>query len=159
MSNFLGTTVGIIVIVIVVPVVVALVILALRGITRSDELANQPREDDGEPEAFPAYSPPKSVTQPTAVAADVPEPVTAVAETVTETTEPTAESVTAAVEPATETAQTTGESLPEAYCVRCREKRPVAEARYETTSRGRHRIVGRCTVCDSKVTQFVKSPA
>lgn len=159
MSNFLGTTVGIIVIVIVVPVVVALVILALRGITRSDELAIQSREDDGEPEALPAYSPPIPVTQATEVAAEVPEPATAAAETVTEATEPTAESVTTAVESATETAQTAGENLPEAYCVRCREKRPVAEARYETTPRGRHRIVGRCTVCDSKVTQFVKSPA
>ena len=159
MSNFLGTTVGIIVILIVVPVVVALVILALRGITRSDELAIQPHEDGGEPEALPASSPPESVTQATEVAAEVPEPVTAAAETVTEATEPTTESVTTAVEPATETVQAASENLPEAYCVRCREKRPVAEARYETTPRGRHRVVGRCTVCGSKVTQFVKSSA
>jgi len=152
MSDFLGTTVGIIVILIVVPVVVALVILALRGITRSDEFAIQPHEDGGEPEALPASSPPESLTQATEMAAEMPEPVTAAAVTVTDAPEPATESAAAAAVPATE-------ALPEAYCVRCREKRQVAEARFETTPQGRRRIVGRCTVCGSKVTQFVKSSA
>lgn len=43
------------------------------------------------------------------------------------------------------------------YCLRCREKRPIANWRYETTEQGRRRIVGKCSVCGAGMSQFVKS--
>lgn len=43
------------------------------------------------------------------------------------------------------------------YCLRCREKQPIVNWRYETNEQGRRRILGECSVCGAGMSQFVKS--
>jgi hypothetical protein len=43
----------------------------------------------------------------------------------------------------------------EAYCVKCRQKRPIQGARKVTTKKGRPAIEGTCAVCDTKLFRFI----
>jgi len=43
----------------------------------------------------------------------------------------------------------------EAYCVKCRQKRPIQGARRVTTKKGRPAIEGTCSVCDTKLFRFI----
>lgn len=45
----------------------------------------------------------------------------------------------------------------EAYCVKCRTKREVANAKEETLDNGRRALRGECSVCGTKITQFLPS--
>ncbi|HEX5726778.1 MAG TPA: DUF5679 domain-containing protein [Longimicrobiaceae bacterium] len=45
----------------------------------------------------------------------------------------------------------------EAYCVKCRAKREIRNAREETTSSGRRALKGECAVCGTKITRFLPS--
>lgn len=42
-----------------------------------------------------------------------------------------------------------------AYCVRCREKRPMQDAHEETTENGRHAARGTCPVCGANMFTFL----
>lgn len=46
------------------------------------------------------------------------------------------------------------EEAPIAYCLRCREKQPLEDWNYETMESGRRRLVGTCSVCGGRVSQF-----
>jgi len=43
----------------------------------------------------------------------------------------------------------------EAYCVKCRQKQPIQEARKVTTKKGRPAIEGTCAVCGAKLFRFI----
>jgi O-acetyl-ADP-ribose deacetylase (regulator of RNase III) len=45
----------------------------------------------------------------------------------------------------------------EAYCVKCRQKRPIKNGTVEKTKTGRHAAKGVCPVCGTKVTRFISS--
>lgn len=45
----------------------------------------------------------------------------------------------------------------EGYCVKCREKRTIADGKVETTAQGRKMAQGICPVCGTKVTRFLSS--
>ncbi len=56
-------------------------------------------------------------------------------------------------------AEDDGEELdpnqPQAYCVSCREKRPMEDAHEETLDNGRPALRGTCAVCGSKMVRFL----
>lgn len=56
-----------------------------------------------------------------------------------------------------ENGETGDVDAPLVYCLRCRDKRPITNWRYETNEQGRRRIVGECSVCGAGMSQFVKS--
>ena len=43
------------------------------------------------------------------------------------------------------------------YCVKCRQKRTIKNAKSTTTSNHRKAIKGECAVCGTKIMRFVKS--
>lgn len=43
----------------------------------------------------------------------------------------------------------------EGYCVKCRQKRTIKNARIETTKSGRKMAKGTCPVCGTTVTRFM----
>ncbi len=43
----------------------------------------------------------------------------------------------------------------EGYCVKCREKREVKNAKVEETKSGRRMAKGKCPVCGTTVTRFL----
>lgn len=43
----------------------------------------------------------------------------------------------------------------EAYCVKCREKRTVADGKVEVNDKGRKMAKGICPVCGTNVTRFL----
>ena len=45
----------------------------------------------------------------------------------------------------------------EAYCVKCRQKRPIKNGIVEKTKSGRQAAKGTCPVCGTKVTRFLPS--
>jgi hypothetical protein len=45
----------------------------------------------------------------------------------------------------------------EAYCVKCRTKREVKNAREETFENGRRALRGQCGVCGTLITKFLAS--
>ena len=44
----------------------------------------------------------------------------------------------------------------EAYCVKCKAKRPIRDAQEVVLKNGRPALKGTCTVCGTKVMKFVK---
>lgn len=49
--------------------------------------------------------------------------------------------------------------MPEAYCVKCGEKREMQDPTETTTKNDRPMLKGSCPVCDTTLTLFVKSEA
>ena len=47
------------------------------------------------------------------------------------------------------------ETQQEAYCVKCKTKRPIKDAHEETTENGRRSLKGECPVCGTKLTRFL----
>ena len=45
----------------------------------------------------------------------------------------------------------------EGYCVKCKQKRPIKNAKVETTANGRRMAKGACPVCGTTVTRFLSS--
>ena len=45
----------------------------------------------------------------------------------------------------------------EGYCVKCREKRTIAEGEVKETANGRRMAQGTCPECGTKVTRFLPS--
>ncbi len=45
----------------------------------------------------------------------------------------------------------------EGYCVKCREKRTIKDAKVVTTANGRRMAKGICPVCGTTVTRFLSS--
>jgi hypothetical protein len=45
----------------------------------------------------------------------------------------------------------------EGYCVKCRTKRQVKDAKVEKTAKGRSIAKGKCPVCGTTVTRFLSS--
>jgi hypothetical protein len=45
----------------------------------------------------------------------------------------------------------------EGYCVKCRTKRQVKNAKVEKTAKGRSIAKGKCPVCGTTVTRFISS--
>ncbi|MFW6136414.1 MAG: DUF5679 domain-containing protein [Chloroflexota bacterium] len=45
----------------------------------------------------------------------------------------------------------------EGYCVKCREKRTIANAKVVTTESGRRMAKGQCPVCGTTVNRFLPS--
>lgn len=45
----------------------------------------------------------------------------------------------------------------EAYCVKCKAKREVANAHEETLENGRRALRGECSVCGTRLTRFLPS--
>ena len=43
----------------------------------------------------------------------------------------------------------------EGYCVKCRDKRKIADGRVETSEKGRRMAKGECPVCGTNVTRFL----
>jgi hypothetical protein len=43
----------------------------------------------------------------------------------------------------------------EGYCVKCRAKRPIKDAKVEKTEKGKPMAKGVCPVCGTKVTRFL----
>jgi hypothetical protein len=43
----------------------------------------------------------------------------------------------------------------EGYCVKCREKRMVADGKVEVNDKGRRMAKGVCPVCGTKITRFL----
>ncbi|MBC8076142.1 MAG: hypothetical protein H7Y32_08735 [Chloroflexales bacterium] len=52
-------------------------------------------------------------------------------------------------------AQQETETALEAYCVKCKTKRPVKDGHEETTENGRRALKGECPVCGTKLTRFL----
>jgi hypothetical protein len=44
----------------------------------------------------------------------------------------------------------------EGYCVKCREKREIKDARTEKLDNGRTALRGTCPVCGTNITRFIK---
>jgi len=44
----------------------------------------------------------------------------------------------------------------EAYCVKCKTKRPMSNPERVVLKNGRHAMKGTCPVCGTKLTRFVK---
>lgn len=44
----------------------------------------------------------------------------------------------------------------EAYCVKCKTKRPMSNPERVVLKNGRHAMKGTCPVCRTKLTRFVK---
>ncbi len=63
------------------------------------------------------------------------------------------------VEPKTKTIEAEGGTLAlqatEAYCVKCRQKRVIQEAKKVTTQKGRRAVEGTCPVCATKLFRFI----
>jgi hypothetical protein len=47
--------------------------------------------------------------------------------------------------------------MAEGYCVKCREKREIQDAKEITMKNGRHALEGKCPVCGTKVVRMVSS--
>ncbi|HEY1017118.1 MAG TPA: DUF5679 domain-containing protein [Herpetosiphonaceae bacterium] len=45
----------------------------------------------------------------------------------------------------------------EAYCVKCKTKRPIKDAKIETMENGRRALKGTCSTCGTKLTRFLPS--
>ncbi len=43
------------------------------------------------------------------------------------------------------------------YCVKCRAKKPIKNAKATTTSNGRKAIKGECATCGTKMMRFIKN--
>jgi len=44
-----------------------------------------------------------------------------------------------------------------AYCVKCRQRRPMKNEHEVTTKNGRHALAGVCGVCGTKMMRFISS--
>lgn len=47
----------------------------------------------------------------------------------------------------------------EAYCVKCREKRDMQDAKEVTLANGRRAMQGACSTCGTKLTRILKAEA
>lgn len=44
-----------------------------------------------------------------------------------------------------------------AYCVKCKQKRPMQDVQVLTNEKGRRQAKGKCSVCNTKMNLFLKS--
>jgi len=75
------------------------------------------------------------------------------------TIEPEKDTLAPAIRPETTTTESENDPLVsaaiEAYCVKCRQKRTIQNAKKVTTPKGRRAVEGKCSVCGTKLFRFI----
>jgi pimeloyl-ACP methyl ester carboxylesterase len=66
-----------------------------------------------------------------------------------------AHAIPSSITPSSAVPPATGPEEIEAYCVKCRHKRPIQNPQEIVTKNGRHALEGTCPVCDTKLFRFV----